>query len=187
MNFDSLGVVLAIAFALGFDTFAVGLAAGTNNPGKRASFRLYFHFGLFQFLMPIIGWYIGRTILPYISTYDHWIAFGLLAFIALRMIVESVKDLRSSNESIELSDISRGWSLVTLSLATSFDALGVGFSMGLTNSRLFIPAFIIGLAASVMTYAGIRLGRIISVKMGRRASILGGLILLVIAIKLLEI
>ncbi|NMC62231.1 MAG: manganese efflux pump, partial [SAR324 cluster bacterium] len=82
-------VAVAIAFALGFDTFAVGLAAGTNNPSERASFRLYFHFGLFQFLMPIIGWHIGRTILPYIRDYDHWIAFGLLALIALRMLWES--------------------------------------------------------------------------------------------------
>ena len=92
MAFDSLSIVLAIAVALGFDTFAVGLAIGTSLPSVRASFRLWFHFGLFQFLMPLLGWSAGRTLLPLIKDYDHWIAFALLTLIALRMLVESRAD-----------------------------------------------------------------------------------------------
>lgn len=186
MAFDSLSVVLAVAVALGFDTFAVGLAIGTGLPGVRASFRLWFHFGLFQFLMPLLGWSAGRTLLPLIADFDHWVAFGLLVLIASRMFIESLKST-DENDKEALDDPTRGWQLVALSLATSFDALGVGFSMGLSGTRPLFPSIIIGCVASLMTYAGIRLGTRASVHVGKKAGTLGAFILFIIAFKLLEI
>ncbi len=177
---------LGVAFALGCDAFAVGLAVGTKDPCRRACFRLWFHFGLFQFLMPIIGWYLGTSIYERIKDYDHWIAFALMFVIAARMLKES---LNHEDESAEIAsaDPTRGLSLVGLSVATSIDALGVGFGMGIARMDLFKPALIIGITAAIMTYAGICFGRRLSARFGKRVETAGAIILFIIAFKLLSI
>jgi len=157
-------------------------------PERRARFRLWFHFGLFQFLMTMGGWLAGRKIIPYVEAWDHWIAFGLLAFIAARMLRESFQ-----NEEPEAAvqnrrkDMTRGWSLVALSFATSFDALGVGFSLSLTAGTLFWESVCIGITAAAMTWSGLRLGRVLSVQFGKRVETVGAIILFIIAFKLLSI
>lgn len=176
---------LFVAFALGCDAFAVGLALGTKKLDKRASFRLWFHFGLFQFLMPIIGWGIGVSILEYIKSFDHWVAFGMMFVIASKMMYDSFQD--DENDEADDQKPTRGWSLVGLSVATSMDALGVGFGMGLSRMELFKPALIIGIVASIMTYAGISLGKHLSDRFGKRIETFGALILYAIAFKLLSI
>lgn len=188
MDFNSLPVILAVAVALGCDTFAVGLAIGTTSPSPRAAFRLWFHFGVFQGLMPITGWVFGQTVLPLIRDFDHLVAAGLMAIIAARMLAEGISRAPIEAESTFRSkDPTRGWSLMALSFATSFDALGVGFGMGVTNSRPYFPSIIIGLMASLMTYIGISLGRRLSLQFGRRTAVLGALVLFGVAFKLLEI
>lgn len=178
-------LILSIAVALGCDAFAVGMAIGTTDPDRRQSFRLYFHFGLFQLLMTLIGWEVGRRVLTLIEAYDHWIAFALLSFIAFRMLRESLK--AEDEEEKERSDPTKGWSLVSLSVATSMDALGVGFGMSVTGDTRIWPAVVIGIIAALMTYVGIKLGRRLSIAFGKRVETFGALILFGIAIRLLWI
>lgn len=177
---------LGIAFALGCDAFAVGLAIGTKNPCRRACFRLWFHFGLFQFLMPIIGWSIGNSIVEKIKDYDHWIAFILMFLIASKMLKESLEKEDGETDDSK-GDPTRGLALVGLSIATSIDALGVGFGMGIARMTLLKPAIIIGIVAAIMTYAGISLGRKLSARFGKRVETVGAIILYIIAFKLLSI
>lgn len=178
-------VILGIAVALGCDAFAVGLAIGTTAPDRRQSFRLYFHFGLFQLLMTLLGWEIGRRVLSLVEAYDHWIAFFLLSFIAWRMLRESLKTDDDGEK--QRSDPTKGWSLVGLSVATSMDALGVGFGMSVTGKTQIWPALVIGIVAALMTFGGIKLGKRLSSAFGKRVETIGALILFGIAIRLLWI
>ncbi len=185
MNITDLLFSLGIAFALGCDAFAVGLAVGTHNPCRRACFRLCFHFGLFQFMMPVIGWYAGNSIHEQIKDIDHWIAFFLMFIIATRMLQNSLKT-EKDNENPR-SDPTRGLSLVGLSVATSIDALGVGFGMGVARMHLLKPAIIIGIVAAAMTFAGLCLGRRLTHAYGEKVETAGAIVLYIIAFKLLTI
>ncbi len=185
MTFNDFIFSIGVAFALGCDAFAVGLAVGTKNPCRRACFRLWFHFGLFQFLMPIIGWQVGQSIYQYVKDIDHWIAFVLMFFIASKMFRESLSN--EEDQENTAGDPTRGWSLMGLSIATSIDALGVGFGMGIAQMTLIKPAIIIGIVAAIMTYLGIALGRRLSTSFGKRVETVGAIILYIIAFKLLYI
>ena len=180
----SLPEIVGIAIALAMDAFAVAVAAGARLPrlSFRPVFRLSFHFGLFQFLMPLIGWAIGFQIAGVVHTYDHWVAFGLLAFIGLRMVYEALT--RDPNQN-ELRDLTRKWAMVGLSIATSIDALAVGFSVALLNQGIVFAAVIIGITASAFTIAGMAFGRKLSRRFGRSMEIVGGVILLTIGLKIL--
>ena len=184
MVLDSFVTILGVAIALGCDTFSVGLALGTRRLSNRAAFRLWFHFGLFQFLMPIIGFFVGHGFLEYIQEIDHWIAFGVLGFVAVRMLIQSFS---SAEEGISGIDPTRGWSLISLSIATSLDAMGVGFSVGVLNRQVVFPALCIGVTAALMTFCGIKLGGHLSARFGKRVETAGALVLLFIACRLLEI
>lgn len=185
MTINDIIFSLGVAFALGCDAFAVGLAIGTRNPCRRACFRLWFHFGLFQFLMPIIGWAVGNSVYEYVKNIDHWIAFGLMFLIASKMLKESLSSPEEQAEN--QADPTRGLSLMGLSIATSIDALGVGFGMGIARMTLLKPAIIIGITAGLMTYTGIILGRRLSSTFGKRVETFGAIILYIIAFKLLSI
>jgi manganese efflux pump family protein len=174
-----------IAVALGCDAFAVGLGVGTRFCAPRQVFRLSFHFGLFQFLMPLLGCFIGQNVVGLARDWAPWVAFGLLSVIGAKMIHESFRPAEESQQAENCPDPTRGFSLVGLSLATSMDALGVGFSLGILEQGLLFAAFIIGVVACAMTWAAMKLGNRLSEKFGRRMEIAGGLILLAIAVKLL--
>jgi manganese efflux pump family protein len=173
--------VIGLALALAMDAFAVALSAGAYlvKADGHQTFRLSFHFGLFQFLMPILGWIAGAQFVSYISSIDHWIAFGLLAFIGGRMVRSS---LRESEAAIK-SDVTKGWSLVTLSVATSIDAFAVGLSLAVLERGIVMPSIVIGIVAAAMTLIGIRLGERLSSRFGRRMELLGGIVLIVIGIR----
>ncbi|NIQ93518.1 MAG: manganese efflux pump [Desulfuromonadales bacterium] len=174
--------LFSIAMALAMDAFAVALAAGAviEPLTARHVFRLGFHFGLFQALMPVVGWLAGVTIQPWISAYDHWVAFALLAFVGGNMIREAQKD----EPEREVTDPSRGLTLVMLSLATSIDALAVGLSLAVIGVDIAVPVLVIGLVAGIMTVIGLFLGRRIGAMWGKRVEILGGLVLLGIGLKI---
>ena len=180
MNFYE---ILLIALSMSMDAFAVCLGAGTQprTTGPRPVFRLAFHFGLFQFFMPVIGWFAGITIVRYISAYDHWVAFGLLAFVGIRMI-RSGFDPTNAEQKI---DPSRGWTLVLLAFATSIDALAVGFSLGVVGVTIWYPAVVIGLVTGLISWLGIYLGNRLGQKFGKRMEIIGGIILVLIGIRIL--
>ena len=175
--------ILGIAVGLGMDAFAVSLVAGCRRShiSFRPLFRLSFHFGLFQFLMPVIGWYLGSHIEDYIKEYDHWIAFGLLFIIGAKMIKEA---LSSESDELSQSDLTRGWTLVMLSIATSIDALAVGLSMAFLGVDVWTPGIVIGLVAAAMTAIGMFFGRQLGTKFGRRMGLVGGLVLIGIGIKI---
>lgn len=175
--------LVGLALALAMDAFAVALSTGVilKKLTGRHLFRLGFHFGLFQALMPIIGWLVGLTIMKQVAAWDHWIAFGLLLFVGARMITEALKD----EESPEERDPTRGLTMVMLSIATSIDALAVGFSLSVIGVSIWFPALIIGLVAGALTVAGMLLGDRIGQRWGARVEILGGLILIGIGTKIL--
>ena len=166
------------------DALAVSFAGGAyfGKATVRQKFRLSFHFGLFQFLMPLTGWYAGTRFVQITHDYDHWIAFIILLVIGIKMISDSVK----GEDQIIAKDISKGMSLVTLSFATSIDALAVGFSFGIMNSDIFLPAFIIGIIASIMSLVGIKLGEVMAAHFGKKIGIAGGIILIIIGLNILR-
>jgi len=177
--------VLLVAVALAMDAFTVAMAVGLHLSGNgriapRQYFRLGFHFGLFQFLMPILGWLAGTTVRQYIESFDHWLAMILLSYIGIKMIRES-----SRTEEYSRPDPTKGMSLVVLSVATSIDALAMGLSLALLGVGIIYPSVVIGIVALVFTVAGLALGRIIGMKWRSRVTLAGGLILIGIGLKIL--
>lgn len=176
--------LIAVAVALAMDAFAVAVVTGLTVKAltKRHVFRLSFHFGLFQFLMPLIGWAAGSAVQQYIAGFDHWVAFGLLGFVGGHMIWSSMwgheEERRTSG------DPTSGWSLVVLSIATSIDALAVGLSLAIIGSTIVLPALVIGVVAACFTTVGMALGRKIGSVWGKRVEVVGGLILIVIGVKI---
>jgi putative Mn2+ efflux pump MntP len=179
----SLVTTLLIAVGLAMDAFAVSLGVGTmgrsNNP--RSIFRLSFHFGIFQALMPILGWLAGTTINQYIRSFDHWIAFILLGYVGGKMIYEGIKGEKDEYA----SDPSRGKMLVILAVATSIDALAVGLSLAMLEVPVVQPAIIIGVITFGLSLLGLLLGGRLGEKFGKRVEILGGLILIGIGLRIL--
>jgi putative Mn2+ efflux pump MntP len=179
--------ILVIAVGLSMDAFAVSIATGLGleKVTPRHTFRIAFHFGLFQFLMPVIGWCAGSYLAGYIDRYDHWIAFGLLGFVGGKMVWES----RKLEEDRSTSDPTRGLMLVTLSIATSIDALAVGFSMVcLTKSQdssVWGPSIIIGLVTGFLSMLGILFGGRIGNRWSHWAELGGGVVLILIGLKIL--
>jgi putative Mn2+ efflux pump MntP len=176
--------LLGIAIALAMDAFAVALSAGLILPRLtgRHLFRFGFHFGLFQGLMPLVGWAAGLGLRSTIEAYDHWLAFALLAVVGGRMCRGA---LNQDEENRAFKDPTRGWSLVMLSIATSIDALAVGLTLAMLGSPIFIPALTIGLVCAVLTLAGMFLGRRIGRNWGPRVEFGGGVLLLAIGVKIL--
>jgi manganese efflux pump family protein len=175
--------LLSLAVALAMDAFAVAIVTGlTLNPMTgRQVFRLAFHFGLFQALMPTIGWLAGHAVQRYISAFDHWVAFGLLAFVGGKMLWEG---WHGEGDGKVLGDPTSGWALLLLSVATSIDALAVGLSLAMIGSSIVVPAVVIGLVAAGFTATGMLLGQRIGIIWGKRVEVFGGLILIGIGIKI---
>ena len=180
MNFVE---ILLIALSMSMDAFAVCLAAGTQEgtSGPRPTFRLAFHFGLFQFLMPVIGWFAGTSLLRYVTAYGQWLAFGLLVFVGIRMVRSGL----DPNDAGPRNNPSRGWTLVLLAFATSIDALAIGFSLGLIGVRIWYPAVVIGVVTGLVSWLGILLGNRLGARFGRRMEIIGGIILILMGIRIL--
>ena len=179
MGFDA---VLLIAVGLAMDCFAVSLGIGASEHinSLRPALRLAFHFGLFQAMMPVIGWLAGRSVEQLISGFDHWIAFGLLAFVGLRMIRSGLSTAEVGTIS---KDPSRGRTMVMLSVATSIDALAVGISLAALKVQIVYPAIVIGLTTLTLSLIALALGRKLGERLGNRMEILGGLILIAIGVR----
>lgn len=165
------------------DAFAVaiGTSITLGRVNARQVFRLGFHFGLFQAMMPVLGYLAGLTFQDSIKAWDHWIAFGLLALIGGRAIKESL----SPDEDESPGDPTKGMSLVTLSVATSIDALAVGMSFAMLGIDIVLPSIIIGLVAGAMTVTGMAIGSKLGSLFGRRMELAGGVVLLLIGLKIL--
>lgn len=181
----NLLTIIGIAVGLAMDAFAVAIAVGCMLPRLtfRHYFRLSFHFGLFQALMPLCGWYLGTKVEHLIGGIDHWAAFGLLAIIGAKMIQES----RSPNKGLNtaLKDPTRKWSLMILSIATSVDAFAVGLSIALLRVEILTPVVIIGIVALAFTIGGMLCGSRLGGYLGKRAELWGGILLIAIGLRIL--
>jgi len=164
------------------DALAVSIVAGMTvaKVTPRHAFRIAFHFGLFQFMMPVLGWAAGRQVAHALADYDHWLAFALLATIGGKMLWES----RESPDLNGRDDPTRGWMLVTLSIATSIDALAVGASIALMQQvSVWLPAVVIGVVATVFSALGITFGARLGTRWSHWSEIAGGLVLIFIGVK----
>lgn len=178
--------IIAMAIALAMDAFAVSIAAGISlkKITFRQNFRMAWHFGLFQAMMPIIGWTVGLSIRASIEAYDHWIAFALLAYVGVGMLMESFGQQKKNKK----KDPTRGSTMVMLSVATSVDALAVGLSLSMIKISIWKPALLIGLVAALFTTVGMHLGKTLAnaTKISRLAEICGGTVLLIIGLNILR-
>ena len=180
----SFWTIFLIAVGLAMDCFAVSLAVGTAGTavGPRPTFRLFFHFGIFQAGMTLLGWLAGKTVVTYIASVDHWVAFGLLAFVGVRMIHGG---LRKAWEEPAIPDPSRGMTLVMLSVATSIDALAVGLTLAFLSVNVFWAALLIGGVSAVLSLLGLLLGNQLGLRFGKSMEILGGVLLIGIGLRVL--
>lgn len=175
--------LLAIALGLAMDAFAVAIASSIllGDVDRGQIFRLSFHFGLFQFLMPVAGWLAGRTVQVWIAGYDHWAALALLGFVGGKAVYSACT---APAQRPAKGDPTRGATLLLLSLATSIDALAVGLSFAFLQVEIVYASLIIGLVAAAMTGLGMILGSRLGGRFGRRMEIVGGLVLIGIGLKI---
>jgi manganese efflux pump family protein len=175
--------ILIIALGLSADCFAVALSASITKKSLPflQGFRVALSFGIFQAAMTIIGWLAGRTVIDLISSYDHWLAFGLLLFVGGRMIWESFHE----NDNKARTDITQWHFLLLLSIATSLDALAVGLSFAFLEVNLILASVTIGVVALIITFFGFFAGKKLGALAGKRAEIIGGVILIAIGVRIL--
>lgn len=177
---DSVTVVL-IAFGLAMDAFAVSIAKGISIQRNRRRYAILLAslFGLFQGLMPVIGWLAGLSLRDIIMEVDHWIAFGLLGSIGVKMIYDSTK-----NEDVAEEDVTLCMALV-LAIATSIDALMVGLGFAFLEISIITPVIVIGVVTFTLSYIGFVFGSGIGNIFGKKVKVIGGLILILIGIRIL--
>ncbi len=177
---------LFISIGLAMDAFAVSLGVGTSpsekpEPAWRRVVRIAFHFGLFQAGMTLLGWLAGSTVAGVISAFDHWVAFGLLFWVGVRMIREGF----STDENCRCEDITHGKTLLVLCVATSIDAMAVGLSMAMLQVNIFSASGMIGIVTLLLSLVGGFIGHHLGNKFGQRMEIVGGVILMGIGIRIL--
>jgi len=193
---------LLVALGLSMDAFAVSVSAGmcSTEPKPSRILRAAFSFGLFQFLMPVAGWLLGRAFSAYIQKYDHWIAFGLLAMVGGKMLKESLtpakaaaceddeteaQKVKSAINAASGADVNDPKNLLILSIATSLDALAIGISFSLLGTGIWIPALVIGVVTFFVCLLGFEFGKRIGSTLERRAETVGGFVLIGIGVKIL--
>ena len=175
-------IILMLAIGLAFDAFAISISCGMAN--KKQNFKIAIKvglaFGIFQTGMTAIGWALGITFRHYIESIDHWIALVLLVAIGADMIKNAKSD---DDKSIELTSFKM---LITLSIATSIDAMAAGLSLSSLNIDIIKPALEIGVVTFLLSFAGVYIGNSMSkvTKLKSYVNIIGGLILILIGIKI---
>jgi manganese efflux pump family protein len=173
--------IFILAIVLGIDSFTIALAAGAGSCKPAQIFRMSASFGFFQFIMPVLGWYGGTALVQFLNGQQGLISFLLLTAVGIHMIIESLKE---EDKKIPC-DRTKGWTLLSLSIATSIDALGVGISLGTIETDLWLPAIIIGITSALMTWGGMHLGKKISDKIGTSMELVGGIVLILLGIRML--
>ena len=175
--------IFLIALGLSADCFAVSLSASIANRNHSPAqvIKVSFFFGFFQAIMPILGWLAGKTIVDFIANFDHWVAFALLAFVGGKMLWEAFHHEKDEKP----ADISRGLLLLTLSIATSLDALAVGLAFAFEDINIWLASLTIGITSLAISALGFLIGTKVGQVFGKWAEVLGGLILIGIGIRIL--
>lgn len=175
--------IIFIAIGLSMDAFAVSVCKGLSM--KKMSWKkaiiIALYFGIFQALMPVIGYALGIGFEESIKFIDHWIAFGLLAFIGGNMIKESL----SKDEDDNQNDDVNFKTMVVLAVATSIDALAVGVTFAFLNVNLIFAISIIGVLTFIISLLGVKIGNVFGDKFEKKAELAGGIILILIGLKIL--
>ena len=175
--------ILLIGIGLSMDAFSVSICKGLTT--KRFSWKMALScglwFGFFQALMPVIGYFLGAQFQQYIEAYDHWIAFGLLVLIGANMFREAIwgSDDQNNNGALDFK------TMLLLAIATSIDALAVGVSFACIQVKLWSSVLIIGVTTFVFSVAGVKIGNAFGSKFEKSAGVVGGIILILIGLKIL--
>lgn len=175
--------IFLIAISLSFDTFAVSISSGLIL--RKIDFfnatKIALTLALFQSVMPVLGWLAGSGIKSYAEDFDHWIAFGILSLLGGKMIYESFAS-NPEERSFNPLDIKV---MIGMAIATSIDALIVGFSFALLDFKIAVSVGIIGIVTYIVAMLGMLFGKKIGSRMGKRMEILGGIMLFLIGLKIL--
>ena len=184
MSFVSVFEIILISIGFAMDAFGVSIGKGLSMPvgENRRKVTLAFLFGLFQFLMPIIGWLIGRQFIDVISEWDHWIIFGLLGYLGIAMIREGLSDEIDEDDDKQFLG---AWEMMMLSVATSLDAMAVGLTFAFMPINVWKASTMIGVITFGISLIGIYLGKFMGQFVGKYADILGGGVLILIGTKIL--
>ena len=192
--------VLAVAVGLGTDAMSVSAAIGVKWHGPRQTFRLAWHMGLFQFIMPILGWWAGRGLADLLEHVASYVAAAMVFAVGVKMLYEALRTRPGEvEEKLEQKaeqaiahrrphgkDPTRGWSLLALSVATSLDALVVGFSLGIKGvGAIWLASLVIGAVAGVMSLIGVFVGKKIGKAIGPIAETIGAVVLMGLAVSFL--
>ena len=174
--------IFIVALGLAMDAAAVSMAAAAAGfaGDVRAVFRLSFHFGLFQMLLPLIGFYLGAGVVTYVQAVAHWIAFGLLLFVGGRMLVSGL----DKSENTIKKDPSKGLTMVMLSIAVSIDAMAVGLSFAMMQVSIWRPCIVIGGVTCLVSLIAIGIGKRLGTLLGKPMEMIGGLILVGIGLRI---
>lgn len=180
----NLSATLFLAFGMSMDAFAASISKGAtrHKPKLSDALRTGLIFGVIETITPLIGWSLGLLASQFVMEWDHWIAFTLLAFLGIRMIIEGV---RAEPETEAPCRRHGFWLLVTTAIATSIDAMAVGVGLAFLQVNIVWTALAIGTATLIMSTLGIMIGRYIGPLLGKRAEILGGLVLIGIGSQIL--
>ena len=173
--------LLLIAVGLSMDAFAVSICKGLSvqkvKPKHAACVALYF--GGFQALMPLIGYFLGSSLKSLIESYDHWIAFVLLALIGVNMIREAFGKEEKQNDSFSFR------TMFMMAIATSIDALATGVSFAVTDTNIWLAISLVGATTFAFSAAGVKIGNAFGLKYKSKAEVIGGLILILMGVKIL--
>jgi putative Mn2+ efflux pump MntP len=172
--------VLILAIALSMDAFAVSIGLGAKKGSFHLALKAGLFFGVFQALMPLMGYLGGKEILGWVANYTHWIAFALLAFIGAKMIYEGIQE----DAEEEIAEITNKTMLI-LAIATSMDAMAAGFGLTLLEANPYIACLIIGIITFAFSAAGVLIGKNSGTWLEGKAEIFGGIVLILMGIKFL--
>jgi len=175
--------ILSIAVGLAMDSFSVSVTGGLalKSPRMTDALKVGAFFGFFQAFMPILGWIGALTVIDIISGFDHWVAFLLLLLIGCKMIYESF----AGKDGEARAEILNGFMLLTLSIATSIDALAVGLSLAFLKYSILSSAVVIGTVTFLLSFLGLHLGNRVGKLIGRKVEAAGGVILILIGVRIL--
>jgi manganese efflux pump family protein len=175
--------IIFVAFGLSMDAFAVSMCFGTSvgEHKNKTALRAGAFFGIFQAVMPLIGWGAGYFMKEIIQDFDHWVAFGLLVVIGVHMLIEASKNVAFKKQ----YNTNSLWVMLTLAVATSIDALAVGLSFAFLQIPILLAVAIIGVITFIVSFIGVHFGKKFSRILGNKAEIAGGIVLIGIGIKIL--
>ena len=176
--------IILISIGLAMDAFGVSIGKGLTMPvgenGRKVT--LAFLFGLFQFLMPLIGWLISRQFIDMIADWDHWIIFGVLGYLGIAMIREGLSDDDEDDDGKQFLGV---WEMMMLSVATSLDAMTVGLTFAFLPINVWEASTMIGVITFGISLVGVYLGKFMGRFVGKYADIVGGGVLILIGTKIL--